>query len=294
MKDRDWRVIPTRVSELLATTVLCLLLSHAATAQVISDTLAELKDVGIVEHLGEQVPLDLRFRNHTGDEVVFGDYFNAGLPSILVMHYSDCPMLCSMVLTSLSNTLRELAFVPGKSFNILTVSIDSDESTERCSQTQQRYAGYLKAGATPDAWTFFTGEQTSISSLTNAIGFNYNFVQKTGEFAHTAAIFVLTETGSISRYLYGIDFKERNLRLALVEASEGKIGTTVDRILLYCFQYDPDANGYVAVASQIMKLGGLVTVAGLIILISTLRLKKTGSGISQQADTTRVNMHNDV
>jgi len=259
-------------NHLLAGLLIAIMLSHSVYSQVISDTLAELKNVGIVEHLGDQVPLDLRFRNHSGEDVEFEDYFNADHPNILVMHYSDCPMLCSMVLNGLSNSLKEIGFVPGHEFKILTVSVDPNESTERCQQTQERYAGYLKAGAVKDAWTFFTGGQASIDALTDAIGFEYNYVVDTGEFAHTAVIFLLTESGVISRYLYGIEFKERDLRLALLEASEGKIGTTVDRVLLYCFRYDPNANGYVAVASRIMKLGGIITVIGLILMISMLRL----------------------
>ena len=259
------------------TVILVLLASFVSTtkAQVVSDTLAELRDVGIVEHPGDQIPLDLSFINHDGEVVVLGDYFNSGKPNILVMHYSDCPMLCSMVLNGLSNSLKELGFLPGHEFGILTVSVDANESTERCQQTQTRYSDYLKVGATDEAWSFFTGEQASIDDLTDAIGFNYKYVEDTGEFAHTAAIFVLTETGIISRYLYGIEFKERDLRLALVEASEGKIGTTVDRVLLYCFRYDPDAKGYVAVASNVMRLAGGLTVAALVILIGSLQLMGT-------------------
>ncbi len=290
------RVLISRktLSGFIATAIFCLMLTQTSNAQVISDTLSELNEVGIVEHLGGQVPLDLKFRNHAGTEMTFGEYFNSGQPNILVMHYSDCPMLCSMVLNGLSNSLKELGFVPGREYGILTVSVDPKESTERCQQTQNRYADYLKAGSTDDAWTFFTGDQTSIDALTESIGFNYNYLEDTGEFAHTAAIFILTETGVISRYLYGIEFKERDLRLALLEASEGKIGTTVDRVLLYCYQYDPDANGYVAMASSVLRLAGGVTVLGLILLISTLKLKDTANITPERTEEKSVEPSQDV
>lgn len=249
--------------------VVCLFLSVGANpslGQLLLDDPAEMQGVDIVEHLGEKIPLDLEFSNSKGETVRLGDYFNRGVPVMLQMHYSDCPMLCSLVLNCVSNGVGELGFRAGVDFYILTVSINPNETLDRCSQSKERYLNTLNPGSSDDAWEFLTGDQTSITALTNALGFGYRFVEETGEFAHTAVNHILTEDGRISRYLYGIEFPERDLRLSLVEASEGKIGTTIDRLILYCFHYDPESRGYVAMAGNIMRMGGVVV----LLLLGTL------------------------
>ncbi len=229
-------------------------------AQLIESDPSELKGIDVTEQSGESIPLNLLFRSDKGDTVALERYFSEGKPVIMALHYSDCPMLCSLVLNSLSNGVRNLGFQPGVDYRILTVSVNPDETLERCQMTSERYNKTLKPGATADAWTFFTGAQPQIDSLANALGFGYYKVEETGEYAHPAVLHILTPAGKISRYLFGIDFRERDLRLALVEASEGKIGNTVDRLILYCFHYDPNAKGYVVMAGNVMRIGGILSV----------------------------------
>jgi protein SCO1/2 len=230
--------------------------ASGSSAQLVQDSVPDLQRIDVIEHLGQTIPLDLEFLNSHGESVHLRDYFGRGKPVILSLHYTNCPMLCSLVLNGLSKTVNELAYTPGEEFQMLSVSFDPRETPQLAAAIKERYQGTLKVGAPADAWEFLVGPESHSKALAEALGFKYYYIEKTGEFAHPAVIFVLTQDGRISRYIYGINFKERDLRLALLEASEGKIGNTVDRLILYCFHYDPDAKGYVVLAGNVMKLGG--------------------------------------
>ncbi len=247
-----------------------LIAASGSSAQVVQDSVPDLQRIDVIEHLGEVVPLDLQFLNSRGDTVRLRDYFGNGKPVILSLHYTNCPMLCSLVLNGLSKVVNDLAYVPGKDFAMVSVSFDPRETPQLSAAIQERYQGALKTGAPLDAWDFLTGPESHSRALADALGFKYYYIEKTGEFAHPAVIFVLTPDGRISRYVYGINFKERDLRLALLEASEGKIGNTVDRLILYCFHYDPDAKGYVVLAGNVMKLGGAASLFLLILFLGFL------------------------
>jgi len=209
--------------------------------------------------LNQQIPPDLEFRDETGKPVQLGDFFERK-PLILNLVYYNCPMLCGEVLSGLESALRVLKFDVGKEFDVLTISFDPKETPEMAAAKKTEF---LKRYGRPDAaagWHFLTGPQTSIDSLTNAAGFQYEYDAKTQQFAHATAIMILTPEGRIAQYYYGVEFAPKDLRLGLVQASRNKIGTVVDEVLLYCYHYDPDKGKYGAIISRILKLAAAATI----------------------------------
>jgi protein SCO1/2 len=218
-----------------------------------------LENVGIAQRLNEQIPPDLMFRDETGKRVQLGDYFG-NEPLILNLVYYKCPMLCSEVLSGLTTALKPMKFDVGKDFKVLTISFDPRETPTDAAAASVEY---LKRYGRADAgrgWHFLTGPQESIDALTKAAGFQYQFDKKTGQFAHSTAIVVLTPEGRIAQYYYGVEFPSNDLRLALVQASENKIGSVVDQILLYCYHYDPAAGKYNLMIFRVLRLAGVATV----------------------------------
>ncbi len=244
-------------------------------AQVILDQPPELSGIDIEEHLGDYVPLDLTFTDASGSDVTLDDYFNKGKPVFLVLAYYECPMLCTLVLSAAANgAIQVTSLDPGSDYEMVTISIDPDETAELAAQKQSRYIKSLGSKGSEGSWHFLVGNEKNIRSIADAVGFKYYYVPERDEYAHPAAAFILTEEGKISRYLYGLDFKPRDLRLGLLEAAEGKIGNTIDRIILYCFHYDPDAKGYVLFAQNVMRAGGALTVLVLVLFLSSLWAKE--------------------
>jgi protein SCO1 len=218
-----------------------------------------LKHVGIEQHLNEQIPPNLTFTDESGKPVRLGDYFGRK-PLILNLVYYNCPMLCGEVLSGLESALRVLKFDVGKEFDVLTISFDPKETP---AMAAAKKAEFLKRYGRPGAatgWHFLTGPQSSIDALTNAAGFQYEYDPKTGQFAHATAIMILTPEGKIAQYYYGVEFAPKDLRLGLVQASQNKIGTIVDEVLLYCYHYDPDKGKYGAIISRILKLAAGATI----------------------------------
>ena len=225
---------------------------------------AALDGVGIDEKLGGQVPLQLRFNNAEGEAVALNQLITTHRPTILTLNYSSCPMLCSLQLDGFVNGLRDLAWTIGEQFDIITVSIDPHEARDRTQAFRDKYLGMYEREAAREGWQFLTGDEKNIRALADAVGFKYKYVEDHKEYAHAAAVMVLSPEGIVSRYLYGVIYEPRDLRFALVEAAEGKVGSTLDRILLYCFHYDATVGRYAPVAANIMRLGGLVTVVALV------------------------------
>ncbi len=220
----------------------------------------ELEGVGITEHLDAQVPLDIAFDDETGKQVTLGSYFVKDRPVILTLNYFTCPMLCTLILNGMTDAMKEIPWSPGRQFEIVTVSFDP---TETPTLARLKKKSYLEAYGRPDAgvgWHFLTGEEESIRALTDAVGFKYRWDDTEKQFAHAAAIFILTPDGHISRYLYGVQFEPKDLRMALLEASSGKIGSPMDQVLMYCYHYDASSGRYSIAAQQIMKIGGILTV----------------------------------
>jgi cytochrome c oxidase subunit II len=224
-----------------------------------------LADVGVDEHLNAQIPLDLRFRDENGRERTLASLFPGDRPAILTLNYSDCPMLCTLVLNGMVDGLRELAWTPGREFDVISVSIDPLETPQRARLTKQRYLRDYGRPGTADGWHFMTGSAENIQRLADAVGFRFKYVEQEKQYVHAAVILVCTPQGRVSRYLYGVQFPEQTLRLSLVEAGEGKVGSTLDRVLLFCFHYDAEAGRYGPVARNLMKLGAGVTCALLLL-----------------------------
>jgi protein SCO1/2 len=212
-----------------------------------------LRDVGIDQRLDVQLPLDLSFRDENGTTVRLRDYFDSR-PVILVLAYYRCPMLCTQVLNGLVKSMREIDLELGKQYRVLTVSFDPREGPELATRKKATYSeSYARAGAV-DGWHFLTGDQDEIGQLTNAVGFRYVFDSERDQFAHGSTIMVVTPQGRISHYFMGIDFPSRDVRLALVEASQGRIGTPVDRLLLLCYHFDPATGKYSASAVTFVRI----------------------------------------
>ncbi len=231
-----------------------------ASAQVSGHTPAALDGIGLEEQLGESIPLDLVFQDETGADVRLGDYFDGTRPVVLTMTYHDCPMLCNLILDGFTNALRNFEWTPGDEYEVISVSFASDETPEIAARQKRRYIEELGKVDAAAGWHFLTGDDESIQALAASIGFQFKWVEERQDYAHPAVLTFLSGDGMISRYLFGLEFPQRHLRNALVEASEGKIGTTLDKVILYCFQFDPNANSYVLHAVNLMKLGGLLTV----------------------------------
>jgi len=225
-----------------------------------------LKEVGLDQKLDAQVPLDLKFSDEQGREVTLGSLFGHR-PVVLALVYYECPMLCTEVLNGLVSALQTIAFNAGNEFDIVAVSFDPGETPALAAQKK---ALYVKRYGRPGAETgmhFLTGREDAIHALTSAVGFRYQYDPSTDQFAHTAVLTVLTPAGHVSRYLYGIEYQPRNLRLALVEAADGKIGTAVDKALLYCYHYDPETGKYGLAIMNLVRLGGIMTVAAAVSFI---------------------------
>ena len=247
-----------------------------------------LKNVGIEQHLNEQIPPGLTFRDEAGNVIRLGDYFGKK-PMILNLVYYQCPMLCGEVLSGLESALRVLKFDVGKEFDVLTISFDPKETPEMAAEKK---AQYLKRYGRPDAaqgWHFLTGPQSSIDALTKAAGFQYQYDPKSGQFAHTTAIMVLTPEGKIAQYYYGVEFAPKDLRMGLIQASENKIGTVVDQVLLYCYHYDPDTGKYGAIISRILQLaaGATVLILGTFLVVM-FRMNPTSVARRQQVNGQRL------
>ncbi len=217
-----------------------------------------LENVGIEQRLDSQVPPDLAFRDETGRAVKLGDYFGKK-PLILNLVYYNCTMLCGEALAGLSSAMRLVKFDVGKEFDVVTVSFDPRETPEIAAAKKMDYVKrYGRSGAAA-GWHFLTGSAESVNELTKAVGFQYQYDPKINQFAHATAIMVLTPKGRISRYFYGVDFPPKDLRMGLVEASQGKIGNPIDAVLLYCYHYDPATGKYGAVIANILRLAAAAT-----------------------------------
>ncbi|MDB5048681.1 MAG: hypothetical protein JWO30_1752 [Fibrobacteres bacterium] len=235
---------------------------------------ANLVDVGIDEHLGEPVPMDAKFKDETGKEVTLGDYFKSGKPVLVNFAYFKCPMLCNLVLSGMLEGMKKLDWTPGKEYEVVTISIDSREGPELAAAKKQSHMDALGRPDAAPGWHFLTGKDAEIEKVAKAIGFKYQYIRATNEFAHAAAVYTISPAGKISRYLYGVEFKKKDLRLALLDASEGKALSIGDKVVLFCYRYDANAKGYVLFARNFMKGSGYVVVAGLALFMFAMWRKE--------------------
>jgi len=228
-----------------------------------------LKSVGIDQKLNEQVPLEAVFKDEQGREVRLGDFFK-GKPVVLSLVYYSCPMLCNQVLNGMLSSFRQLTFNAGEQFEVVTVSFDPRETPELAAAKKQTYVKAYNRPSGNAGWHFLTGDEANIKRLTDAVGFRYTWDEQTKQFAHASGIMVATPEGRLARYFYGIEYSPKDLRLGLVEASQNRIGSPVDSLMLYCYHYDPATGKYGAAVMNIVKVAGVITIvliAGLLFVL---------------------------
>jgi protein SCO1/2 len=237
-----------------------------------------LDQVGIDQKLGAQVPLDLKFRDEFGKEVALGSFFQSKRPVLLALVYYDCPMLCNQVLNGMASALSVLKFNAGNEFDILAVSFDPRDTPKSAAAKKEVYLKrYRRIGADQGSH-FLTGQPAAIAALTKTVGFRYAWDDHTKQFAHSSALILLTPQGKVAQYYYGIEYSPKDMRLGMIEASNEKIGTLADQIILYCFHYDPTTGKYGAVIMAFIRLGGILTVlaVGMFVVISLRRENRDG------------------
>jgi protein SCO1/2 len=220
----------------------------------------ELEGVDIIDRLDAQVPLDAAFRDERGNAVTFGQVLPKDRPAILQIGYLRCPMLCSLVMNALVRGIQGVDWTVGDQYDVISLSVNPNEGPDLADAKKAGYVAEYGRPSSAKGWHFLTGSEAEIRKVTEAVGFQYR-QQENGEYSHAAAVFVLTPQGRLSRVLYGVKYEPANVRMALLEASEGKIGTTLDRIILWCHIYDAQAGGYVVLAMRVMQLGGALTLA---------------------------------
>lgn len=240
-----------------------------------------LRHVGIEQNIGASLPLDLEFNDEAGAPVSLGSYFG-GKPVILTLVYYDCPMLCTEVLNGLNRSLAPLNYSIGEEFEVVTVSFDPRETPTLASQKKAVYTQRYGRPGTKEGWHFLTGDAPAIDRLTDTVGFNYVYDEAEGQFVHGSAIMIVSPRGTVSHYFFGIEYPSEDIRLALIESSEEKLGNVFDQIMLYCFNYDPEQGRYGVAIMNAMRVAGLVTLLAMgsfmvVMIRRDRRRKRAGS-----------------
>ena len=244
--------------------------SGVARAQLAEEIPKALEEVGITEHLDAKLPMELEFRDEDGISVTLGSFFDGERPVILTLNYYRCPMLCGLMLNGLVDGLEQMEWTPGQEFEIVTVSINPLETPALAKEKKQNYIKRYGRPSAMSGWHFLTGREPEIDRLAETVGFRFVYDPVEKQYAHAAAIFVCTPDGRVARYLYGIEYPPKRLKLGLLEASEGKIGSTLDQLILYCYHYDPSSRRYSPVAMNIMRVGGGATASILAVTLGML------------------------
>ena len=233
-----------------------------------------LQGVGFCPELNAQMPLDAPFKDETGKDVRLGDYLHTQKPVLLAFVYYGCPMMCTQLEQGVVGSLRMLSFNPGRDYEVVFVSFDNRDTPEMAAAKKTTAMNKFRRPETSTGWHFLSGSKESIAAVTNAANFHFNYDAKSNLFAHASGIILLTSDGRISRYFYGVEFPARDVRLGLVDASAGKIGSPVDHVLLYCFQYDPSTAHYSAMILRIVRLGGILTIAAIFVALMIFRRRE--------------------
>ncbi|HEX6961509.1 MAG TPA: SCO family protein [Lacipirellula sp.] len=238
---------------------------------------AFLRKVDFVQRLNNQVPVDLKFTNDRGEDVTIAECMN-GRPTIFVLAYYRCPMLCNQVLNGVARTVQGIDLDPGEEIEIVVVSFDPSDTVELAAQKKEAVVHAYSHKADGKGWHFLIGDEKTVAAAAESVGFQYQYDEQSKQYAHASGITVLTPDGRVSKYFYGIDYPTRDVRLGLIEASEGNIGTPVDRLLLYCFHYDPITGRYGLAIMSVVRAGGVLTVAGVLGFITvSLRRERRNS-----------------
>ena len=234
-----------------------------------------LKEVTFRQQLDAQLPLDAAFKDEAGRDVRLGDYFKTGKPVVLAFVYYQCTMLCTQVMNGISSALKVLTFTAGQDFEVVLVSFDPRDTPQAATEKKAAHLKYWSTESTAGGWHFLTGTESEIRRATQAAGFSYQWDERNQQFAHVSGVLVTTPEGRLSRYFYGIEYSPKELRLALVESGKGAIGSKIDELLLYCFHYDPESGRYGVVVMNLIRLGGVVTVALVAGFILLMRRRET-------------------
>ena len=259
--------------------------ARTARAQRAEPLPEELNGVGVTEHLGVQIPWDREFVDSNGKPIVLKQCFDGRRPVVLTLNYSNCPMLCSLQLNGLFDAMKRMPWLIGDQFNFITVSFDPLETPERARMTKQKYLEIYRRPGAAEGWQFLTGRDENIKKLADAIGFRYRYSEAKRQYFHAAVTFILTPDGRVSRYLYGVQYDPQTLRLSLVEAAGGKIGSTTDQILLFCYHYDAESGRYGPAAFRLMQVGGGFTVLIVACTIWGLRRREKAKARKMNTDS---------
>lgn len=269
--------------------LLTLICTSSGESQIQRAAPEELDGVGIEDRRGTALPTDVSFTDASGETVQLGEFFRAERPILLTLTYSSCPLLCHLQLEGLVDSLRQLDWSVGERFDVVNISIDPEERWHRARETKRKHIRAYGRPETAAGWHFLTGNEESIQQVAKAAGFNYRFVPERNEYAHAACVIVCTPTGEVARYLYGVDYPKQTMRLALVEAGDGKIGSAIDQLLLFCFHYDAESGRYTPMAFRVMQLGGLITLSVLAVgLIPYWRIQRKVRECKQPAAVGKV------
>lgn len=237
----------------------------------------ELDQVKVVEHLGDPLPKDVRLRDHTGRTRKLSEFFQGDQPVVLNFAYHSCPVLCDMVLNATLTGLNQIPWVAGRQYRFVSISIDPRDTPQSAAQTRDTMMGRYSKELIPEGWTFLTGEVDQIKPVADATGFEYYFHEGQQEYAHPAAIFLVTPKGRMARYLYGLKYTPNDIRLGLLEAAKEGTISTLERVLIYCYRYDPQGGKYVLVATRVMQVGGALTaviIAAFLVIFWRRELKR--------------------
>jgi protein SCO1/2 len=244
--------------------------------------LPQLKNVGFKQHLDASLPLDATFMDDTGRQVTLGQLFGKK-PVILAFVYYQCPMLCTQVMNGLSSALKVMPFTAGEDYDVVLVSFDPRDTPAIAAEKKRAHLEYWSTERDGAAWHLLTGDEVSIQRATSAAGFSYQWDERTGQFAHVSGVLVATPDGRLSRYFYGVEFSPKELRLALVESGQGRIGSAIDELLLYCFHYDPESGRYGLMVMNLVRLGGALTVLALGAFVFVMRRRDVRGPIASRA-----------
>jgi protein SCO1/2 len=242
---------------------------------VASNVPPQFKEVTFAQRLDTRLPLEATFRDEQGRTVALGDFFGER-PVLLSFVYYQCPLLCSQVMNGISSALKVTPFTPGEDFDVVLISFDPRDTPEAANAKKRAHLLHWDRQDTAAGWHFLTGDEATIRQVTSAAGFNYTWDEQTKQFAHVSGILAVTPDGRLSRYFYGVEYSPKELRLALVESGAGKIGSAVDELLLYCFQYDPESGRYGVVVMNVIRLAGLLTVGLIAGFILLMRRRESG------------------
>ncbi|MBM3814164.1 MAG: SCO family protein [Acidimicrobiia bacterium] len=242
-----------------------------------------LKQVGIEQKLNSQIPMEAEFTDSHGINKPLRQWMN-GRPAVLLLVYYECPMLCGMELNGLLRALRALPLTAGKEFDVLTVSFDPKDTPKTAAAKRGDYLQMYRRPEGATGWHFLTGGEAEIKKLTSAVGYGYQLDANTGQWAHASGIMVLTPEGRVSKYFYGVEYSARDLRLGLVEAGRGKIGTIADQFLLFCYHYDPSTGKYGMVVLNIVRAGGILTVLGILAFWWVMHRRGKQGKLNQDVD----------